>query len=43
MTNVAKDTEEMENVDKFKNDIRFRRKIEHIETIPSKEASYKKV
>ena len=43
MTNVAKDTEEMENVDKFKNDIRFRRKIEHVETIPSKEASYKKV
>ena len=43
MTNMAKDTEEMENIDKFKNDIRFRRKIEHVETIPSKEARYKKV
>lgn len=43
MTNVAKDKEEMENIDKFKNDIRFRKKIEHVETIPAKEASYKKV
>ena len=43
MTNIAKDKEEMENIDKFKNDIRFRKKIEHVETIPSKEASYKKV
>ncbi len=43
MTNIAKDNEEMENIDKFKNDIRFRRKIEHVETIPSKEASYRKV
>ncbi len=43
MTNVAKDKGEMENIDKFKNDIRFRKKIEHVETIPSKEASYKKV
>ena len=43
MTNMAKDKDEMENIDKFKNDIRFRRKIEHVETIPSKEASYKKV
>ena len=43
MTNVAKDKDEMENIDKFKNDIRFRKKIEHVETIPAKEASYKKV
>ena len=43
MINIAKDKEEMENIDKFKNHIRFRRKIEHVETIPSKEASYKKV
>ncbi|MBO7713983.1 MAG: DEAD/DEAH box helicase [Methanobrevibacter sp.] len=43
MTNVAKEKEEMENIDKFKNDIRFRKKIEHVETIPAKEASYKKV
>ena len=43
MTNLAKDKEEMENIDKFKNDIRFRRKIEHVETIPAKEASFKKV
>ncbi len=43
MTNIAKDKGEMENIDKFKNDIRFRKKIEHVETIPSKDASYKKV
>lgn len=43
MTNMAKDKEEMDKIDKFKNHIRFRRKIEHVETIPSKEASYKKV
>ncbi|MBQ2962142.1 DEAD/DEAH box helicase [Methanobrevibacter sp.] len=43
MTNMAKDKDEMENIDKFKNDIRFRRKIEHVETIPAKEARYKKV
>ena len=43
MTDIAKDKDEMENIDKFKNDIRFRRKIEHVETIPAKEASYKKV
>ena len=43
MTNMAKDKDEMENIDKFKNDIRFRKKIEHVETIPAKEASYKKV
>ncbi|MBO7241701.1 MAG: DEAD/DEAH box helicase, partial [Methanobrevibacter sp.] len=43
MTDMAKDKEEMENIDKFKNDIRFRKKIEHVETIPAKEASYKKV
>ena len=30
-------------IDKFKNDIRFRKKIAHIETIPSKKASYKKI
>ena len=30
-------------IDLFKNDIRFRNKIEHVETIPSKEASYKYV
>ena len=34
---------EMEKIDLFKNDIRFRRKIEHVETIPGKKASYKKV
>ncbi len=34
---------EMEKIDKFKNDIRFRRKIEHVETIPGKKASYRKV
>ena len=43
MTDMAKDYDEMENVDKFKKHIQFRRKIEHVETIPSKEASYKKV
>lgn len=31
------------SIDKFKNDIRFRDKIAHIETIPSKEANYQKV
>jgi DEAD/DEAH box helicase domain-containing protein len=31
------------NIDKFKEDIRFRDKIEYIETIPGHEASYKKV
>lgn len=30
-------------IDKFKNDIRFRKKIAHVETIPSKKASYKKI
>ena len=30
-------------IDRFKNDIRFRRKIAHIETIPSKKAKYMKV
>lgn len=30
-------------IDLFKEDIRFRRKIEHVETIPAKEATYKKV
>ena len=43
MTNIAKNREEMDKIDKFKNHIRFRQKIEHVETIPSKEAKYKKV
>ena len=43
MTNMAKNREDEERIDQFKNDIRFRRKIEHVETIPSKEANYKKV
>ena len=43
MTNMAKNKEDEERIDQFKNDIRFRRKIEHVETIPSKEANYKKV
>ena len=43
MTNIAKNREDEERIDQFKNDIRFRRKIEHVETIPSKEANYKKV
>ncbi|MDR0900338.1 MAG: DEAD/DEAH box helicase, partial [Methanobrevibacter sp.] len=30
-------------IDKFKNDIRFRHKIAHIETIEGKEANYKKI
>ena len=30
-------------VDKFKNDIRFKKKIEYIETIPSRKATFKKV
>ena len=41
MTNMAKNKEDEERIDQFKNDIRFRRKIEHVETIPSKEANYK--
>ena len=35
--------QDMDKIDKFKNDIRFKRKIEHVETIPGKKASYKKV
>lgn len=30
-------------IDKFKNDIRFRKKIAHVETIPAKKARYKKI
>ena len=30
-------------IDAFKNDIRFRDHIAHVETIPAKEASFKKV
>ncbi|MDL2270861.1 DEAD/DEAH box helicase [Methanobrevibacter sp. OttesenSCG-928-I08] len=30
-------------IDKFKNDIRFKDKIAHVETIPSKKATYKKI
>ena len=42
MSTEAKNRQE-EKIDKFKNDIRFRRKIEHVETIPKKEASFRKV
>lgn len=42
MSTEAKKRQE-EKIDKFKNDIRFRRKIEHVETIPKKEASFRKV
>lgn len=42
MSDVAHD-ENIKNIDKFKNDIRFKKKIEHVETIPPKEASFKKV
>ena len=31
MTIIAKDRDEMDKIDKFKNHIRFRRKIEHVE------------
>ena len=31
------------NIDKFKEDIRFKNKIEYIETIPAHKASFKKV
>ena len=34
---------EVNNIDMFKNDVRFRENIAHIETIPAKEASFKKV
>jgi len=37
------DDDKVSRIDKFKNDIRFRKKIEYVETIPAKEASYKKV
>ena len=34
---------EINNIDLFKNDVRFRENIAHIETIPAKKASFKKV
>ena len=34
---------EPNNIDMFKNDVRYRDNIAHVETIPAKEASYKKV
>ena len=34
---------EINNIDMFKNDVRFRENIAHIETIPAKKASFKKV
>ena len=34
---------EIDNIDMFKNDVRYRENIAYIETIPAKKASYKKV
>ncbi len=34
---------DVNNIDMFKNDVRYRENIAHIETIPAKKASYKKV
>ncbi len=34
---------EIENIDMFKNDVRYRDNIAHVETLPAKEASFKKV
>ncbi|WP_432645525.1 DEAD/DEAH box helicase [Methanobrevibacter sp.] len=34
---------DVDNIDMFKNDVRYRENIAHIETIPAKKASYKKV
>lgn len=34
---------DVNNIDMFKNDVRYRENIAHIETIPAKEASFKKV
>ena len=34
---------DVENIDMFKNDVRYRENIAHIETIPAKKASFKKV
>ena len=34
---------EVNNIDMFKNDVRYRENIAHIETIPAKKASFKKV
>ena len=33
----------VDNIDMFKNDVRYRENIAHIETIPAKEASFRKV
>ncbi|MBE6494808.1 MAG: DEAD/DEAH box helicase, partial [Methanobrevibacter thaueri] len=35
--------EDVKNIDMFKNDVRYRENIAHIETIPAKKASFKKV
>ena len=35
--------DDVNNIDMFKNDVRFRENIAHIETIPAKNASFKKV
>ena len=37
------DSSDIEPIDRFKNDIRYRDKIVHVETIPSKKAKYKKI
>lgn len=34
---------EPNNIDMFKNDVRYRDNIAHVETIPAKKASFKKV
>ena len=34
---------DVKNIDMFKNDVRYRENIAHVETIPAKEASFKKV
>ena len=34
---------EPNNIDMFKNDVRFRDNIAHVETIPAKKANFKKV
>ena len=33
---------DVNNIDMFKNDVRYRENIAHIETIPAKEPSFKK-
>ena len=37
------DSSDIEPIDRFKNDIRYRDKIVHVETIPSKKPKYKKI